>query len=118
MSLHYRFCLFLTLLFGLLTEAALAQVASTVAGTGTVRGTAFAGKTGEPLVGATVLLKGSSKGTSTDANGNYTMEVPGGADNTLVYGYGGYEDEVVRTSSTKPVNVTLTPRAKTGKRRR
>ena len=73
---------------------------------------------GRPMVGATVLLKGSSKGTSTDANGNYTMEVPGGADNTLVYGYGGYEDEVVRTSSTKPVNVTLTPRAKTGKRRR
>ncbi|MEL5995681.1 carboxypeptidase-like regulatory domain-containing protein, partial [Hymenobacter segetis] len=42
---------------------------------------------GRPLVGATVLLKGSSKGTSTDANGNYTMEVPSG-DNTLIYGYG------------------------------
>lgn len=73
---------------------------------------------GKPLVGATVLLKGSSKGTSTDANGNYTMEVPGGNDNTLIYGYGGYEDEVMRISGTKPVNVTLTPRAKAGKRRR
>ena len=72
---------------------------------------------GRPLVGATVLLKGSSKGTSTDANGNYTMEVPSG-DNTLVYGYGGYDDEVLRNSGGKPVNVTLTPRAKTSRKRR
>ena len=73
---------------------------------------------GHPLVGATVLLKGSSKGTSTDANGNYTMEVPGSNDNTLIYGYGGYEDEVMRVSGSKPVNVTLTPRAKASKHRR
>ena len=73
---------------------------------------------GHPLVGATVLLKGSSKGTSTDANGNYTMEVPGGNDNTLIYGYGGYDDEVVRNSGNKPMNVTLTPRAKASRKRR
>jgi hypothetical protein len=72
---------------------------------------------GRPLVGATVLLKGSSKGTSTDANGNYTMEVPSG-DNTLIYGYGGYDDEEVRNSGSKPVNVTLTPRAKASRKRR
>lgn len=72
---------------------------------------------GRPLVGATVLLKGSSKGTSTDANGNYTMEVPSG-DNTLIYGYGGYDDEELRSSGGKPVNVTLTPRAKASRKRR
>ncbi|HEX8328653.1 MAG TPA: carboxypeptidase-like regulatory domain-containing protein [Hymenobacter sp.] len=73
---------------------------------------------GRPLVGATVLLRGSSKGTSTDANGNYSIEVPGSADNTLVYGYGGYEDEVMRARGTQPVNVTLTPRAKDSRKRR
>jgi hypothetical protein len=73
---------------------------------------------GHPLVGATVLLKGSSKGTSTDANGNYSLEVPASADNTLIYGYGGYDDEVVHARNSQPVNVTLTPRAKTSKRRR
>ena len=73
---------------------------------------------GRPLVGATVLLKGSSKGTSTDANGNYTLEVPGGNDNTLIYGYGGYDDEVLRANSSKPMNVTLTPRAKVSRKRR
>ena len=73
---------------------------------------------GRPLVGATVLLKGSNKGTSTDANGNYTLEVPGGNDNVLVYGYGGYDDEIVRSRTSQPLNVTLTPRAKVGKKRR
>ncbi|HEX8504136.1 MAG TPA: carboxypeptidase-like regulatory domain-containing protein [Hymenobacter sp.] len=73
---------------------------------------------GRPLVGATVLLRGSSKGTSTDANGNYSIEVPGAGDNTLVYGYGGYEDEVLRSRGSQAVNVTLTPRAKAGKKRR
>ena len=73
---------------------------------------------GRPLVGATVLLRGSSKGTSTDANGNYTLEVPNGSDNTLVYGYGGYDDEVVRGTGNKFMNVTLTPRAKSGGKKR
>ncbi|MDB5233693.1 MAG: hypothetical protein JWR44_686 [Hymenobacter sp.] len=73
---------------------------------------------GRPLVGATVLLKGSSKGTSTDANGNYSLEVPSSGDNTLIYGYGGYDDEVVRSRGSQPVNVTLTPRAKASRKRR
>lgn len=63
---------------------------------------------GRPLAGATVLLRGSRKGTGTDANGNYSMEVPTG-DNQLVYGYGGYQDQEVRTRGSQPVNVTLLP---------
>ncbi len=73
---------------------------------------------GHPLVGATVLLKGSSKGTSTDANGSYSLEIPAGNDNSLIYGYGGYDDEVVHVSGSKPVNVILTPRAKASRNRR
>ena len=73
---------------------------------------------GRPMVGATVMLKGSNKATSTDANGNYSLEVPAGTDNTLMYGYGGYDDEVVRSRGIQPVNVTLTPRAKAGRKRR
>lgn len=73
---------------------------------------------GRPMVGATVMLKGSRKATSTDASGNYTLEVPAGTDNTLVYGYGGYDDEEVRSRGIQPVNVTLTPRAKVGRKRR
>ena len=71
---------------------------------------------GRPLAGATVLVKGSRKGTGTDANGNYTLEVPAG-DNTLVYGYGGYQDQEMRARGGQPLNVTLTP-TEGGKRRR
>ena len=73
---------------------------------------------GRPMVGATVMLKGSAKATSTDASGNYTLEVPAGTDNTLVYGYGGYDDEVIHSRGIQPVNVTLTPRAKASRKRR
>ena len=63
---------------------------------------------GKPLAGATVLLKGSGKGTGTDANGNFTLEAPAG-DNTLQFGYGGYQDEEMHVRSGQPLNVTLTP---------
>ncbi|HEX8429058.1 carboxypeptidase-like regulatory domain-containing protein [Hymenobacter sp.] len=71
---------------------------------------------GRPLAGATVLLKGSRKGTGTDGNGNYSLEVPAG-DNQLVYGYGGYQDQEIRARGSQPVNVTLLP-TEGGKRRR
>ena len=73
---------------------------------------------GRPLAGATVMLKGSKKVASTDANGNYSLEVPAGADNTLMYGYGGYEDQIMRTRSTKSQNVTLIPKETSRRRRR
>ncbi|TGE04125.1 carboxypeptidase-like regulatory domain-containing protein [Hymenobacter fodinae] len=72
---------------------------------------------GRPLAGATVLVKGSKKAVGTDANGNYSLELPAG-DNTLVYGYGGYEDQEIRTRNAQPVNVTLVPAENAGKRRR
>lgn len=71
---------------------------------------------GRPLAGATVLLKGSHKGTGTDGSGNYSLEVPAG-DNSLVFGYGGYEDQEVHTRGSQPVSVTLLP-AEGAKRRR
>lgn len=75
---------------------------------------------GRPLVGATVLLRGSTKGTSTDASGGYSLEVPTGA-NTFMVGYGGYEDETVTSSDGQPLNVTLLPKPSskpTGRRSR
>lgn len=84
--------------------------------------TTLAGKiedeNGRPLAGATVFLKGSNKIASTDASGSYSIEVPANGDNVLTYGYGGYEDETVTARGGKAVNVTLTPHAKTGRKRR
>ena len=84
--------------------------------------TTLAGKiedeNGRALAGATVFLKGSNKIASTDANGNYSIEVPAGGDNVLTYGYGGYDDETVTARGGKSVNVTLTPHAKAARKRR
>lgn len=63
---------------------------------------------GHPLIGATVLLRGSSKGTSTDATGSYSLEVPTG-ENTFVVGYGGYQDETAVSHDAQPLTVTLLP---------
>ena len=63
---------------------------------------------GQPLVGATVLLKGTTKGASTDADGNYSLEVPPGT-NTFIFGYSGYQDEIAESRDGEPLTVTLLP---------
>ncbi|MDO7887210.1 carboxypeptidase-like regulatory domain-containing protein [Hymenobacter cheonanensis] len=65
-------------------------------------------ESGQPLVGATVLLRGTSRGTSTDASGSYLLEVPKG-ENTFLIGYAGYEDETARSHDGQPLTVTLLP---------
>jgi hypothetical protein len=44
---------------------------------------------GSPLPGVNVLIKGTSVGTATDANGNYFLQVPAGA-HTVVLSFIGY----------------------------
>jgi hypothetical protein len=65
---------------------------------------------GQPLVGATVLLKGTNRGASTDANGDYSLPVPLGI-NTFVFAYSGYEQEVAQSRDGQPLLVTLLPAA-------
>jgi hypothetical protein len=65
-------------------------------------------ESGQPLVGATVLLRGTTYGTSTDATGGYLLEMPRGQ-NTLVIGYAGYEDETASSHDGQPLTTTLLP---------
>ncbi|MDE6549770.1 MAG: carboxypeptidase-like regulatory domain-containing protein, partial [Muribaculaceae bacterium] len=56
----------------------------------TVTGVVTSKNDGEPLIGATVLVQGTSKGTATDFDGNYILnDVPSNA--TLVFNYVGYQ---------------------------
>ncbi|MFM2393110.1 MAG: hypothetical protein RLZZ546_1092, partial [Bacteroidota bacterium] len=56
-------------------------------------------KTGEPLIGANVIIKGTNSGTITDIDGNYSLNAPENA--VLIFSYTGFADtEVVVTSST------------------
>ena len=61
--------------------------------------------TGEPLMGATVLLKGTSRGVSTNLDGEYTFEAP--KNGTLVISYIGYETQEVNIAGRSKVDVVL-----------
>jgi hypothetical protein len=56
---------------------------------GKVTGKITDAETGEPLPGTTVLVKGTTFGTITDMNGNYSIELPQG-NNALVVSYIGF----------------------------
>lgn len=60
--------------------------------------------TGEPLIGATVLVKGSATGAATDIDGNFQLNAPKGA--TLVVSYVGYKAQQVKVSP-NPMTITL-----------
>lgn len=61
---------------------------------------------GEALSGATVLLKGTSKMTTTSADGSFSIEVPDDA-KTLVVSYTGMEDQEISISGLTDVQVRL-----------
>ncbi|CAM3765338.1 SusC/RagA family TonB-linked outer membrane protein [Mucilaginibacter galii] len=61
---------------------------------------------GQPLPGVSVVVKGSTSGTQTDPNGNFTLNVPTGA-TTLVINYVGFVTQEVSISGTDNVTVSL-----------
>ncbi|WP_233507754.1 SusC/RagA family TonB-linked outer membrane protein [Adhaeribacter pallidiroseus] len=69
------------------------------------------GNNGEGLPGVTVLLKGTSTGTATDANGSYALTVPN-ATGTLVISFIGYITQEVAINNRSTINVTLAPDTK------
>lgn len=72
----------------------------------TVTGTVTSGADGEPLIGATVLVKGTSTGTATDVDGTYSLAVPGN-DAVLVYSYTGFTSKEITVGDQTVINVTL-----------
>jgi TonB-dependent receptor len=62
----------------LLALAGAAWAAFATAQTGTVRGSVIDARTGEPMIGVTVLVPGSTRGTSTDLDGAFSLAVPAG----------------------------------------
>ena len=61
--------------------------------------------TGEPLVGVSVAVKGTSKGVITNVDGKYTVEVA--PDATLLLGYLGYKDLSIDVDGRSVVNATM-----------
>ena len=60
---------------------------------GTVTGTVLDAENQEALIGATVVLKGTTKGATTDINGSFTLSGLAAGDQVVVISYVGYENQ-------------------------
>ncbi|MGI4865196.1 MAG: SusC/RagA family TonB-linked outer membrane protein [Janthinobacterium lividum] len=63
------------------------------------------GTNGEPLPGVTVLVKGTTNGTATDANGNFSLTVP--ENSTLIFSSVGFVRQEVAVGTTTVFTINL-----------
>lgn len=94
--------LFFMILFSMLAIVAYAQ-SQTVSGV-------INDMNGEPVIGASVLEKGTSNGTITDLDGKYSLNVRKNA--ILVISYIGYKTQELKPVHGKALNITLIEDAK------
>jgi TonB-linked SusC/RagA family outer membrane protein len=72
----------------------------------TVKGRVTDSEKNEPIPGASIVLKGGTKGTTTDANGAYSLSVPN-QNAVLVFSFVGFEKQEVTVGNRTQVNVVL-----------
>lgn len=77
-----------------------------VSGERLVRGTIVDQESGEPLIGATLLIKGTSIGTVTDVNGQYELLVPAGS-SILLASYVGFANQEVNIGRQSVADIRL-----------
>ncbi|MDP2059103.1 MAG: TonB-dependent receptor [Flavobacteriaceae bacterium] len=65
--------------------------------------------TGAPVPGVTILVAGTTKGTSTDFDGNYTIEAS--ATDRLTFSFVGLAPQTITVGTQSTINVTLLPSA-------
>ena len=84
----------------------MAVFSSSLAQTRQVTGKVTASEDGSALPGVSVSLKGTSKGTTTSADGSYKISV-GNAD-ALVFSFVGYKPQTINVGSQTTINAVLT----------
>ncbi|MBB3186983.1 SusC/RagA family TonB-linked outer membrane protein [Microbacter margulisiae] len=62
---------------------------------------------GEPLIGVTIACKGTSRGTITDVNGKYSLEVR--PSDVLVVSYVGYKRQIIPYTGQLELNIKMLP---------
>jgi Ca-activated chloride channel family protein len=73
----------------------------------TITGVVMDGQSKQPVPGATVLVKGTQRGVSTDMNGRYSLWVPNAGRATLVISSIGFVTQERRIESNRVINVAL-----------
>ena len=73
----------------------------------TVTGVVMAQDEPDPVIGANVMVKGTTLGTITDFDGNFTIQANAG--DVLQVSFMGYKPFEVKVSNAGPIRVTLVP---------
>ncbi|WP_217988285.1 SusC/RagA family TonB-linked outer membrane protein [Aliifodinibius salipaludis] len=73
-----------------------------------VSGTVFDGQTEGTLPGVNISVKGTTRGTTTNAEGKYQLSVESLSD-TLVFSFVGYEVQEIPIDGRNSINVTMNP---------
>ena len=73
----------------------------------TVTGIVMAADEPDPVIGANVMVKGSTNGTITDFDGNFELQAKVG--DVLQVSYMGYQTQEVKVANAGPIRVTLQP---------
>lgn len=71
-----------------------------------VKGTVTGANDSEPLIGATIMEKGTTNGCTTDIDGNYTLSVKSG-NATLEVSYVGYQSQTVAVKGRNVINIVM-----------
>ncbi len=87
----------LTLLLVFIVQLAFAQE-KTISG-------AVSDNTGLPLPGVNIIIKGTTTGTQSDFDGNYSIEASVGQ--TLIYSYVGFETQEITVGASNKINVSM-----------
>ncbi len=95
-----------TLTKGALLAAVLLLFGNSALAQRTVTGKVTDAENGEPLIGATVSVVGTTRGGQTDIDGNFSVVVPEGS-TQLRFAYTGYKEEVVILDASNIVNIAM-----------
>lgn len=76
-----------------------------------VTGTVTDATTGEPIIGVNILIDGTNKGTVSDVNGNFTIDVPG-QDTELLFSSIGYLSQKITVNQSR-LEIKMEPDIKT-----
>jgi TonB-dependent starch-binding outer membrane protein SusC len=77
----------------------------------TVKGKVTDSDTNEPLIGVSVVLKGTATGGITNENGEYSLDLPNG-EGVLIFSYIGYETQEVGIKNRSEISLRLSTDAK------
>ena len=92
---------FLTLFLVLLSYSAFGQ-------TKTVKGN-VSDENNQALPGVSIIIKGSQIGTTTDIEGNYTLEYDNNPEIILVFSYVGYQSQEILLAGRTELSISMKP---------